>query len=102
MDDKEHIYDTQVSPLVQQLLKVCQDNGIPMFATFQFSDTGFCTSALEEQGHRLIRHMRALSQCAEEDRVNVERYLRWVAKGAVLAGEPAAGIAPPDPPPPAG
>lgn len=86
MDDKEQIYDEQISPLVQQLIKVCQDNGIPMFATFQFAQTGFCTSALST-GHKVIDHHRAMAQCASDDgAVNVDRYLRWVSKTALKEG----------------
>jgi hypothetical protein len=110
MDDKEHLYDTKVSPLVRQLLAVCEEHGIPMFATFQFSDTGFCTSAREEQGHPLIRHMRALSQCARGNGVDVDRYMNWVAKAArveghgsiylLKAGVPLQPAAPEEAPPP--
>lgn len=86
MDNKEHIYDEQISPLVQQLIKVCQDNGIPMFATFQFAQTGFCTSALST-GHKVIDHHRAMAQCASDDgAVNIDRYLRWVTKAAWKEG----------------
>lgn len=79
MDDKERIYDEQISPLVQQLIRVCQENGIPMFASFQYSDEGFCTSALSS-GHIVIDHYRALAQCAEKGGVNIDKYMFWVAK----------------------
>lgn len=81
MEDKEAIYDEQIAPLMTQLLEVCQREGIPMFATFQYSDAGFCTSAMST-GHCVFDHYRALAQCAETRGVNVDKYMNWVAKGA--------------------
>lgn len=81
MEDKETIYDEQIAPLMTQLLEVCQREGIPMFASFQYSDEGFCTSALST-GHCVFAHHRALAQCAEPGGVNVDKYMNWVAKDA--------------------
>ncbi len=85
MTDKEAIYDNQISPLMTQLLEVCQREGIPMFASFQFSEEGFCTSALS-LGHCIFDHYRALSQCAGSGGVNVDKYMNWVAKDAIRNG----------------
>lgn len=79
--NKEQVYDEQISPLMTQLLEVCQREGIPMFASFQYRDEGFCTSALST-GHCVFDHYRALSQCAEIRGVNVDKYMNWVAKDA--------------------
>ncbi len=81
MEDKEAIYDEQISPLMAQLIEVCQRNEVPMFASFQYSDEGFCTSALST-GHCIFSHYRALAQCAEIGGVNVDKYMNWVAKDA--------------------
>lgn len=79
MEDKEKAYDEHVSPLVQRLIEACQEHGVPMFCTFQFSQDGFCTSALST-GHPVIDHHRALSQCADGPGVNLDKYLVWVVK----------------------
>jgi hypothetical protein len=81
MEDKEAIYDEQIAPLMTQLLEVCQREGIPMFASFQYSNEGFCTSA-QSTGHGVFNHYRALVQCAETGGVNVDKYMNWVAKDA--------------------
>lgn len=81
MEDKEAIYDEHVAPLMTQLLEVCQREGIPMFASFQYSEDGFCTSALST-GHCVFEHYRALAQCAAHGGVNVDKYMNWVAKDA--------------------
>lgn len=81
MEDKEAIYDDQISPLMTQLLEVCQREGIPMFASFQYSENGFCTSALRT-GHCVFDHYTALSQCSAHGGVNVDKYMNWVAKDA--------------------
>lgn len=82
MKDKEAIYDEKISPLMKQILEVCEEHGMPMFATFQFSDYGFCTSAMEHDGHHVIRFHRALAQCGEGERVNIDKFMFWVAKEA--------------------
>ena len=81
MEDKEAIYDEQIAPLMAQLLEVCQREGIPMFASFQYSDDGFCSSVLGT-GHCMFEHYNALRQCAEPGGVNVDKYMNWVAKDA--------------------
>lgn len=84
--DKEAIYDEQISPLMRQLLEICQREKIPMFASFQFSEYGFCTSALPT-GHYVFQHYQALSQCAQDAGVvNVDKYMNWVAKDAYKHG----------------
>jgi hypothetical protein len=35
--DNEAVYDKQVSPLMRQIIAICQENGMPFTATFQFS-----------------------------------------------------------------
>jgi hypothetical protein len=79
--DKEAIYDEQIAPLMTQLLEICQREGVPMIASFQYSEDGFCTSALST-GHCVFTHYTALAQCAEDDGVNVDKYMNWVAKDA--------------------
>ena len=79
MIDKEDIYDSKISPLVLELFKVCQEEGIPMFATFQYGDEAFCSTALST-GHIMIDHLRAVSQCAQGSGVNIDKYLFWVVK----------------------
>ena len=81
MNDKERIYDEHIAPLMTQLIEVCQREGVPMFASFQYSDDGFCTSAFST-GHCVFDHYRALAQCAEHGGVNADKYMNWVAKGA--------------------
>ena len=85
MEDKERIYDEHISPLMTQLLEICQREGIPMFASFQYSDEGFCTSALST-GHCVFDHYRVLAQCAEHGGVNVDKYMNWVSKDARKKG----------------
>ena len=81
MEDKEAIYDEQIAPLMTQLLEICQREGVPMFASFQYNEDGFCTSA-QSSGHCVFDHYRALAQCAEHGGVNVDKYMDWVAKDA--------------------
>jgi len=36
--DKESIYDTKISPLIGQVIKICQKDGIPFAMTFGIKD----------------------------------------------------------------
>lgn len=38
--NKENIYDTQVSPLMQQIIEICKANGIAMMASFDIAHDG--------------------------------------------------------------
>lgn len=38
--NKENIYDSQVSPLMQQVIAICKDNGIAMMASFDIAHDG--------------------------------------------------------------
>jgi len=38
--NKEEIYDDQVSPLMQQIITICKDNGIAMQASFDITHDG--------------------------------------------------------------
>lgn len=109
MEDKEHIYDEHISPIMKQLVAICQAHGIPMFAKFQFHDAAFCTTVLHDGAHPLLHHLQALGQCASGGGVNIDKYLNWVAKKArteghgstylLLAGVPVLPTEAPDPSP---
>lgn len=47
--DLEDVYDSKISPLMTQIIEICRENNMPMFASFLFRDTekdgkGFCTT----------------------------------------------------------
>jgi hypothetical protein len=38
--NKEQIYDAQISPLMRQIIEICQENGIAMMASFDIAHDG--------------------------------------------------------------
>lgn len=38
--NKEQIYDSQISPLMQQIIGICRDNGIAMIASYDIAHDG--------------------------------------------------------------
>lgn len=38
--NKEQIYDSQISPLMQQIITICRENGIAMMASFDIAHDG--------------------------------------------------------------
>ena len=43
---KEQIYDERISPLIAQVIEICQENKIAMIANFDLGDGLGCASAL--------------------------------------------------------
>lgn len=35
--DNEKVYDEQIAPLMTQIIKICKENEIPVFATFAYA-----------------------------------------------------------------
>ncbi len=63
--DHEKVYDDQISPLMQQIIKICKDNNIPMIASFEYKhDTNehsdMCTTYLQHDG---IEQHPCLREC---------------------------------------
>ena len=44
--NKEEIYDTQISPLMTQILGICKENRIALICDFGLDEDLHCTSAL--------------------------------------------------------
>jgi hypothetical protein len=64
--NKEQVYDNQISPLMTQILNVCQANGIAVIAQFVLNSPEtpdlHCTSILpDETGVNPLRHKLALA-----------------------------------------
>lgn len=64
--NKETVYDEQISPLMAQIIDICEKNGIAMLATFDIptpEDSGLCcTSVLpDETGRNPVRQAAAMS-----------------------------------------
>ncbi len=55
--NEEKIYDTQISPLMQQIIDICKEHGIPMIASFTYENceengAGRCTTLINNIPHR--------------------------------------------------
>jgi len=42
--DNEDVYDEKIAPLMKQVIAICKEAGIPMFASFLYAPDGFCTT----------------------------------------------------------
>ncbi|MES0444938.1 MAG: hypothetical protein ABUJ92_00195 [Desulfobacterales bacterium] len=80
MKDLEEVYDNEISPLMKQILDICKKHEMPMFAEFQFNDDGWCKSRIP--GHPIFDHFDALSQSIQDQGVNIDKYMFYVAKRA--------------------
>lgn len=88
MENREQVYDELISPLMTQIIAICKEHQLPMFAEFQYSDTDFCkTAIILPGGHPVLQHYNALSQCkAGDEGINVDKYLIWLMRGAKERG----------------
>lgn len=49
--DKESVYDEEISPLMRQIIAICNEHGIPMISSFTFENCpergpGRCTTLI--------------------------------------------------------
>lgn len=71
--DVEVIYDTEIEPLMTQIIKIAQEHKIPMFATFQLNDN---QSDGTDDGNGELFCTTALGKVS--DRIGAERLLRTI------------------------
>ncbi len=55
--DKEEVYDSEISPLMKQVIAICKEHDIPMLASFIYendeeSGIGDCSTLLNPKGPR--------------------------------------------------
>ena len=81
MEDKEAVYDEQIAPLMKQIIEICNANEIPMFATFQYSNDGLCTSMRYHGSDLLLfQSLDALFQSREGKGINIDKFMFWIMK----------------------
>lgn len=79
--NKEKIYDQQIAPLMAQVIQICKREGITVFAEFQYSEDGFCTTLIPgSEKHLQFTLFDALRQCKEDTGVNLDKFYIWCAK----------------------
>jgi hypothetical protein len=66
MANKEEVYDSQINPLMAQIIKICQEHKIAMLASFAIptpGDPGLrCTTSLLSE-----EHLAGLTRAAKDD-----------------------------------
>jgi hypothetical protein len=83
MENKEIIYDEKIAPLMAQIIEICKQNEIPMFADFQYSDSDFCTTCIypDIEGRNVtIMLYNILSKCRNSEGVNIDQFIFTVGK----------------------
>ena len=94
--EKEEIYDEQISPLMKQIIDICKEHKISLFANFGFDPipqiedeegrypADSCSTSLfgkEYDSHWVFNHFDVLHQCRCPNRaVNIDKYLMWLEK----------------------
>jgi hypothetical protein len=57
MYNKEEIYDKKISPLMAEIIKICKDNNVAMFASFALkpetdeSESLYCSTKINSSEH---------------------------------------------------
>lgn len=46
--DKEAVYDEQISPLMQQVIAICKEHGIPVVASFEYANDLLCSTIVTD------------------------------------------------------
>lgn len=70
--NKEQIYDSQINPLMAQIIEICKANKIAMLASFAIpTPEDFdlcCTSQLPDESGKLPRHIAEASRIIRNSR----------------------------------
>lgn len=83
MENKEKVYDEKISPLIKEIIAICKEEEIKMFAEFQYSETDFVRSIVHkdaETDNIIFKLYNILSQCKEREGVNVDKFFFNVAR----------------------
>jgi len=87
--DREKIYDEEISPLIQQVIEICKENKMPLFIECEFNKGDFCKTAIapeEWNPHGGFLTLDVITQCFQDDGVNIDKYIMWVIKQVKEAG----------------
>ena len=85
MENHETIYDEKIHPLMDQIISICKEHGIPMFAEFQYSEDGFCKSmnaGTDIESHILFSYLDALTKCICDKGINIDSFMFAVMRHA--------------------
>jgi hypothetical protein len=44
--DNEKVYDEQIAPLMERIIAVCEEHGLPMIAEFEYAEEHNCLTAI--------------------------------------------------------
>jgi hypothetical protein len=71
--DEEAVYDSEIAPLMAQVIAICKAKQIPMLAVFQYCDTeengaGFCTTSMPVTGRTADNLWRTMHRWAADRR----------------------------------
>lgn len=84
MEKKEKVYDDKIAPLMSQIIEICKEEGMPMFADFQIGNKDFCTTYIypENVGGRnvVIQLYNMLSKCKNVGGINFDQFVLSVGK----------------------
>lgn len=63
--DNEAVYDSEIAPLMAQIITICKDHEIPMGATFEYAPEMYCTTTIPANGQS--DHMAAVNRLLSGD-----------------------------------
>ena len=90
MKTKEDIYDEKISPLMKQIIEICQENKIAMIASYSIpgvndedpNDPLQCTTGLLEDGYEPPQQMREAMKVLRESRTPAQTSMNMVVSHA--------------------
>ena len=77
---QEKIYDEQISPLMQQIIEICKENNITMFADFRMDEEISCQTILRFDNSMTMKMYEACRQCSEGNSFQLDKLLFWIIK----------------------
>jgi len=83
----EQVYDSEISPLVLQIIEICKQNNLPFFMEFDLDGDMSCKSSSVPTENNMVRMHDVVSQCLENNNsFNLDKFLFWIVREAQQKG----------------
>jgi hypothetical protein len=88
--DREKLYDSEISPIIKQLINKCKEYKMPLYIKCEYGKKEFSTTSLLTKNfnpHPSMFALNAIGQCFCNDGFDIDKFLRWVIRQIKQEGQ---------------
>ena len=79
MHEKEKVYDEQISPLLLQIIDICDEHNIQLYTEFEIGDE-YDDMCFTRIGKIKQQSLEALSKSWQSGGFNIDKFIFWILK----------------------